>query len=359
MKFFKPIEEKIPEWLSNENKFSDIIISTRARVARNIKGYPYYKKINSEKRKEISKLINRSIKKMDDLSKNIILINLNFLDNKAKKFLRERFLATDFMMKGEDKEIISEKKERFAILVNEEDHLRIQAIAGGLNIKKVYKNISTIEKELEKFIDFDFTEEFGYLTACPTNTGTGLRISVMMHLPALFHNKMIKPLFSSLSEMGLSIRGFYGEGSESLGCMFQISNQYTMGFSEEEIIHKMEKIIEKIYNMEKEERIKIAKKDKNFIKAIEDDFELINYIDSLSIEEATDIISKIRLGISLKLIDSIKFSTLNKLLILIQPMHLLYLYNIDIKQFNKVSEKSLRATIIRKYISSSVKNRVK
>ncbi len=356
MNFFKPVEQNLPGWLEENSIYSDIIISSRARIARNIKGYPYYTKITQRKAEEIIEFINNAIKNIEDLSKKIFLINLNFLPLESKKFLKERFLATDYLIKGTNKEIIAEKKERFAILINEEDHLRIQSISGGFSIKKVYKTASDIENKLENYIEYDFMEEFGYLTACPTNTGTGLRISVMMHLPALSYTKKIKPLFSSLSEMGLSIRGFYGEGSDSIGSMFQISNQYTLGVSEKEIIEKIERIVKEIYNIEKEARNKLIKNNsQSILNKVRRAVNILQYSDSLEINEALELLSDLRLGVTLQIIDSLDFKKLNKLLILIQPMHLLNIYNISPEGFTKEAENRLRATIIRKYLYHPVR----
>lgn len=356
MNFFKPVEETLPIWLSEETDYSDIAISSRARIARNIKGYPYHHKITQRKAEEIIEIVNNAVKNIENLSKKIFLINLNFLPPESKRFLKERFLATEYLLKGTNKEIISEKKERFAILINEEDHLRIQAISGSISIQKVYKTANNIESMLEDYIEYDFSEEFGYLTACPTNTGTGLRISAMMHLPALFYTKNIKPLFSSLSEMGLSIRGFYGEGSDSIGTIFQISNQYTLGVPEKEIINKIENIVKEIYNMEKEKRKELMKKNYQFISnKVRRSMSILQYSDSLELNEAIELLSDVRLGISLGFVDSIRYKQLNKLFILIQPMHLLNLYNIPPEDFTKEVEDRLRATIIRKYLYSPVR----
>ncbi|MBN1898420.1 MAG: hypothetical protein JW827_06555 [Spirochaetes bacterium] len=353
MSFFKPVEENLPAWLTDPSDYSDIAISSRARIARNLKGYPYCQKISPHQAKEIIEKVNNILKKQK-ISKNIMFINLKFLPPVSKTFLKERFLATEYLLQGSHKEIIADKKESYAILINEEDHIRIQAITGGFSIDKAYKKASSIESILEDNVEFDFTEHFGYLTACPTNTGTGLRISVMLHLPGLTLKKKIKDMLHSLAEMGFSIRGFYGEGSDSFGSIYQISNQHTLGLSEKDILKKMSHVFHEIYSME----IKVQKELKvNNLKSIRDrvnqSFHLLQNTDSLDLKHSLELLSDIRLGHLLKIVKFPDLSILNKLLILIQPMHLLNLYNISSDDFNKEAEDRLRATILRKYFQGA------
>lgn len=342
-------DKSIPKWLIKKDASSDVILSSRARIARNIKGYTYLYKFNDEGREKIIELVNDTIKKINWLPDTLIYVKLNSQSLKFKKFLKERFLVTDYLLKGNNKEVIFDKNEYIDIMVNEEDHLRIQAIYPGLNIKKAYNKILKIEKELEKHIDFDFDAEFGYLTACPTNVGTGLRISVMLHLPALALSHKMREIIDNLIESGFAIRGFHGEGTKYSGDLYQISNQTTLGVSEEEIIEKVKNIVLQVEKLEIKERKILSINKKKFNEIIRSYLFLKN-AQSLSLEEAMKYLSLLKLG---DWFDYIKISNkqnFNKLLIMIQPMHLIYLNDIKLENINGNLENKLRAKLIKNFM---------
>jgi len=354
-KFFRPIEEKLPTWIKTEGSHSDVIISSRARLARNLKGFKYHNKLSEKDAENILKIINEIFVHNTEFSKNLFLINLNFLPVETKKFLKERFLATDYMMKGTNKEIICELNESYSILVNEEDHLRIQAFEAGFAIDKVFEEVYKISDIIESRCEYDFSEEFGYLTACPTNAGTGLRLSVMMHLPGIYYTKKNNEIFNSLNLSGFSIRGIYGEGSDPLGFIYQISNQYTLGESEKETKEKFKKTVLNIYNIEKESREMLLKSEPDFIINFIKRY-LLNFesFDSIRLQDAIKFLSFIRLAVSFKFLNLYSYSDLNKLLILIQPMHLMNFYFVPLNQFTKDYENKLRALLIKKYINKDI-----
>lgn len=344
---FKLKDKSIPKWLINNETDSGIIISARARIARNIKGFSYLYKLTKQNRKEILDSIHDTLDKLDLLNNTFVQINLNEQNTKFKKLLKERFLITDYLLKGENKEVIFNKDEYINIMINEEDHLRIQVIYSGLNIKKAYNKLRSIEKELEKHLDFDFDMEFGYLTSCPTNVGTALRVSVMLHLPALSFSFKIKKLIDNLIESGFAVRGFYGEGTKFLGDLYQVSNQVTLGLSEQEIIQKVEEIVIEIEKLEIKERKKLMKNKKLYNKIVKS-YLILNNSHQLNLDDAMTHLSLIKLGESFGYINIPDKQSLNNMLIMIQPTHLMYFNEINLEKINSVKENKLRAEFIKK-----------
>jgi len=233
-------------------------------------------------------------------------------------------------------------------MINEEDHLRLQVIYPDLNIKKAYNRAKKIEKELENLIEFDFNAELGYLTSCPTNVGTGLRVSAMLHLPALAISNKIKNIIDNLIESGFAIRGFYGEGTKFAGDLYQISNQTTLGVTEKAIIDKVECIVLQIEKMELKERKKIAKNKKIYNKIAKSYLYLKNAF-SINLDESMEYLSLVKLGENLGHIKMLNKRNFNKLLIMIQPMHLIYLNNINMEEIDKKMENKLRANLIKNF----------
>ncbi len=339
----------IPKWLAKKDLSSDIILTSRARIARNIKGYYYLHKSTDQDREEIIDLINNTIKALTCLPDTLIYVKLGSQSQRFKQFLKERFLVTDYLIKGNNKEIVFDRNEYLNIMVNEEDHLRVQAIYPGLNIKKAYNKILKIEKEFEKHIEFDFNTELGYLTSCPTNVGTGLRISVMVHLPALALSNKIKEIMDNLIESGFAIRGFYGEGTGFSGDLYQISNQTTLGVKEIDIINKVENIVKQVEDLEKKERKKYSNNRKIYNKIIRS-YLLLKNTHSISLEEAMKHLSFLKLGEWLEYIRISDKQNFNKLLIMIQPMHLIYLNGMKEETIGSIKEKSLRYRVIKKFL---------
>ncbi|MBU1076169.1 MAG: hypothetical protein KKH98_02680 [Spirochaetes bacterium] len=342
-------EKSIPKWLIKNKAASNIIISSRARIARNIKGFPYLYKLEKENKKKILDLVLNTIKKMDPPFSSMVFVNLGSQSSKFKKFLKERFLVTDYLLKGDNKEVVFDKDEYTNIMINEEDHIRIQVIYPDLNIQKAYNKISIIEKEIEKFIDLDFDIDFGYLTACPTNVGTGLRVSVMLHLPALAYSFKMKELTDNLIESGFAVRGFYGEGTKFMGDLYQISNQVSLGINEGDIIKKVENIVLELEKRELLERKKMSK-NKNLLNKIVKSYLVLNNSKHISLSDGMKHLSLLQLGEYYNYIKIPDKQNFNKLLIMIQPMHLIYLNNIELEKIDSVTENKLRAEFIKKFL---------
>ncbi len=352
----KNIYKNLPAWVTDRYQKDDVdvIISTRARLARNIKGYPYLFVITEEEKKEIIRKVEKAVLNINFPGRDITILRLNNASIVTRNFLKEKFIVTDYLIQGANKEVIFNKNMDVAILVNEEDHIRIQAIVPGFHPKKAYNIVSKIEKDLEKYIEYDFSNEFGYLTACPTNIGTGLRISVMIHLPSINFFKTLNKVIKTLKDSGFTIRGFAGEGSTILGNIYQISNEITLGVTENDIILRMQNAIKEIVKYEEKYR-NMIRNNKNMYKIAKENvvrsYNILKYSKSFDLNEAFENIATLRFGLELGMdIDNINYLNINKLFLLIQPIHLQRFFNYPQDKYNKDVERRLRAKLIQKYL---------
>jgi len=316
--------DQTSEWLKGIGSDSDIVISSRIRLARNIEGFRFVEWANDGIKKEIVQIAKKAILSTNYM-KNSLYVEMNKIGPIDRQFLIERHLISrEHAIDAEYKTVFIGDREIISIMVNEEDHLRLQVIQSGFVLDDAWSIMEGLEKELEKQLKFDFSDEWGYLTACPTNAGTGLRASVMMHLPAVVNTGQINRLIHAVSKLGLTVRGFFGEGTEAVGNFFQISNQVTLGSREDEIIDNLKRVIKQIISQERGSRefLKTRKKD-----IIEDRvFRAYATLESAHIitsKETINLLSLVRLGMSTGLIKkNLDLQKLNELLILIQPAHL-------------------------------------
>lgn len=349
---FTEINNVVPPWI-NEPHASSVIISTRVRIARNLKDFPYLYRLNDKQADDLVEKINQALRQIPQLNDHYIFLKLSSQSQKFKQFLKERFLLTDYLLKGERKEIVIDRDETLNIMINEEDHLRIQAIQAGMNIKKAFQTVSLLEKELDGLLEFDFSEEFGYLTSCPTNAGTGLRVSSMMHLIGLKLGNRIKSVIDNLIESGFAVRGFSGEGSKYLGAIYQVSNQLSLGMNEKEITEKVESVTLELEKMEIHERKELLKNE-SIIRNIGESFDTAQSSCSMDYVSAMSHISLVKLGIDQGILKTARTANeMNKLLIMVQPMHVAFLLNREnLKSMDIVSENRLRAGMIRDFIAT-------
>lgn len=289
-------------WYKEKND-NDIMVSTRIRLARNLDKYPFPLILNSEgKEKVTEELKNAILNSNSTLAKDFTVIKMKDLSPAEKSRLAEKHLISFEMAKSDFGSALINKDETMSIMLIEEDHLRLQVIFGGFKLKEAWELASKVDDVIEEGVTYAFSEEFGYLTACPTNTGTGMRASVMMHLPALTLTNNISKIISSASALGLTVRGLYGEGSKAFGNLYQISNQVTLGVSEEEIIAKLENIASQIENHEKEAREKLKAND-NLSDKLWRAYGTLKYARSISSSEAKALLSDVILGKNLGIID--------------------------------------------------------
>jgi protein arginine kinase len=247
--------------------------------------------------------------------------NLSTLD---KQILVERHLISrEHAAKSSGSGLVLNHDETLCVMINEEDHMRMQALRPGLQIRQAWQAIDRVDSELEKKLDYAFNSDLGYLTACPTNIGTGIRVSAMLHLPGLVLAEQINPIIQSVNKLGLAVRGLYGEGTEALGNVFQVSNQMTLGESESAIVERLEKVLSQIIEHEENARATLLeKKPKMVFNHIGRAYGILANAHSISSKETMNLLSLMRLGVDVNLFPGVDRSLVDELFILTQPAHL-------------------------------------
>ena len=333
------------KWLDGSGKDSDIVISCRVRLARNLNNYIFPGKASDEMLNEILGIVKDNYGSVTDL-KDSVYIGVCEINEQDRQFLMERRLISPEMVHHHSPcGLIIGNLELVSIMVNEEDHFRIQGFQSGLEIEKAWNIVSKIDDEMSEFLDYAFSEQFGYLTSCPTNTGTGLRISVFIHLPGLALSEKLESIIKNHIPGEITLRGFYGEGTEALGNIFQISNQLTLGRTETGVIERLQQVVKELIQMEREERKRLHNEKKIEIEdKIGRSYGILKYAKIISSMEAVNMISNIRLGVALKNIDNIDIKILNELLVGVQPVHLQKHYRKHISAHNR---DVLRANFLR------------
>ncbi|MCY6957330.1 protein arginine kinase [Clostridium brassicae] len=308
-------------WLDTETDNTDMVISSRIRLARNIKDIPFPNKLNEEQGKDVVKNIEDAFYSVPYTEQQYKTIYLWQSDNVLNNSYLEKHLISSKLINNKDKAaFMLSNDETASIMINEEDHIRLQSITGGLNLKEAYEYTNKLDDLLEEKLEYAFDERLGYLTACPTNVGTGLRASVMVHLPALTINREIVGLLNGLTQVGMTIRGLYGEGSQGEGNIYQISNQITLGLSEEEILTNLTGIVNQVINQEKLTRDQIYSKRKYELEdKILRSVGILKSAVILSSREALNLLSNVRLGVEMGIIKDVNKKVLNKLFLDIQP----------------------------------------
>jgi len=335
-------------WLNDAKDDSDIVISSRIRLARNMQRNVFTQMASDTQLKEIEEEVLKISAKTLSFKK-AIRFDVNMLDEKEKHFLVERHIISKAFAEEEgQRTILVGEGERLNLMINEEDHLRMSALLPGFQISRCWDMIDTLDDELSEGIDYAFSEEWGYLTACPTNVGTGMRASVMMHLPCLVMLNQTEKIFEAIAKLGLTVRGLYGEGSASSGNIFQISNQVTLGVSEEDIIDKLNRIIQQIIDHELNSRNKIVKTDKVQIEdKIFRAYGTLRNARIISYSETIQLLSLLWLGQGLKLLDIDK-KKINELFLLTQPCHIQVKHD---KNLAPIERDIKRAELIRQLIN--------
>jgi protein arginine kinase len=346
---FKEMASKVSQWLE-ESK--EIIISSRVRLARNLADFSFTHWAKKEDLAQIVEQVSKGAKRSSYL-KNALIINLKELDDIDRQFLMERHLISREHAQGNkgERAVIIGDKEIISIMVNEEDHLRIQVTESGLNLIEAWRLATKIDNELEKRLSYAFSEKYGYLTACPTNTGTALRASVMIHLPALVISRQIKKVLDALSRANMAVRGIYGEGTQAQGDLFQVSNEISLGESEEEIMEHVEKAAREIMEYEKGARKRLLTQLKEEIEdSVSRAYGTLCSAYTISSAETLTLLSKLRLGVGIGLTKDVDISTLNRLLILTRPAHLQEMAG---KRLTAPERDVKRAALIRKKLTSN------
>lgn len=308
-------------WYNEKGAGQPIVISSRVRLARNIDGLPFPHKMNDS---QFSEALSRCRQVYDSqLKQEFDWLELNnMLPIERHKLAEKHLISPDFIKNPKGKAVILSKDERICVMINEEDHIRIQAIFPGSDMQSAYAEADRIDNVFAKALSYGYSEKYGYLTCCPTNVGTGMRASVMLHLPALTQNGYIEQLLSAMGRMGIAVRGMYGEGSNAAGDIYQISNQVTLGISEGEIIRRLEKILDNIIGKEAAVRSKLCSERKE---ALEDKVwraaGLLRCARMMSSDELLKLLSDVRIGADLGILN-IPPEVLNKLIVETAPAHI-------------------------------------
>ena len=349
--------EASQSWLMRPGREGDVVISSRVRLARNIAGYPFVHRASNAQREEIKEKAHGSLMDAGIIGRgrsHLMWIDLAALHALDRRVLLERNLISQQQAKSEPWRglCISTPDEEYAVMVNEEDHLRLQVVRPGLELSSAFREAVTVDDQLESRLDYAFSPRFGYLTACPTNVGTGIRVSVMLHLPALRLTGELDKFRRAAKAMSLAVRGVHGEGSETLGDFYQVSNQVTLGRSEQDILMQFEhEILPQIMEFERTARKSLVSKRRVMLEdQVHRALGVLRSARLMKAEEATQLLSHVRLGVVAELVRGIKLEQLTYLTVLIQPGHLQRLVGRALDQAERRVE---RATVLRERLADA------
>lgn len=338
----------MPKWYKEAGSNSDVVISSRVRLARNLEKYPFSIKLTE---KQAGELIKEVTDAADTLAQNSHLrfynCNINALSDTDKAAMVERHIISPLLVsKAQQTGLILSEDEKISIMINEEDHIRIQAITGGMNMEEAFHTANSIDEVLDEMVKIAYHEKYGYLTSCPTNVGTGLRASYMVFLPALTVSGKIARLAEELAQYGIAFRGTYGEASKSLGSLYQISNQKTLGSTERDIIEGLNGIVEQVMRQERRQREYMLI---NSFDEIQDkvyrSYGVLRYATQLTSTDAMTLLSQLKLGVDLELIKLEQPCNIHELMMEIQPGNLTYKLE---KNIGSIQRDKYRADYIRR-----------
>lgn len=291
----------------------DIVISSRIRIARNLTTFPYEQKMNAEQKKELGEQV-KAVLQQINLGENAFTYSvMQELDNNERGSFVERHIVSKQFANVAEGMLALSKDHKISIMVNEEDHIRIQVIEPGLTLSEAFQTANMIDDVLDASLDYAFHDRFGYLTTCMTNLGTGVRASVMLHLPALEKAGALNSILNTISKLGLTIRGTFGEGSDAYGAIYQVSNQITLGISEEQAIENLKNVVQQLIENEKKAREKIYANPVDFEDLVCRSYGILTNARKLPTKEFYSLISNIRLGISAGVLPQITLETIDRL----------------------------------------------
>ena len=311
-------------WFNGSSPGTDIVISSRVRLARNLAGFKFLASLTPQRQKEILTRLKEAILSLD-IGEDIFFVDIEDAPGLERDVLVERHLISRRHAQGKGpRGAVIAGGESFTAMINEEDHLRIQVFSTGLALEKCWERINKIDDMIEAKVEYAFSPKYGYFTACPTNLGTGIRVSVMLHLPALKITGQIEKFFNAAKDTNLAVRGLFGEGTEATGDFFQLSNQVTLGVSETEIVEQFAKsIVPKIVEYENLARAQLLDNQANVLDdRIHRALGVLRTARLISSQEALFLLSHVRMGVNLGMVENITINTINELFMLTQPAHL-------------------------------------
>lgn len=338
------------KWMEGTGPESDVVISSRVRLARNLKDFPFPSLASDSQRKAVLDKV-ESILSKEKVFSSFSNLKLQDLSPLQRQVMVEKHLLSPLMAKEyRYSSLFLRADEVVSIMVNEEDHLRIQCLLPGLQLQRCWEESSQWDDHLETNLDYDFEKNLGYLTSCPTNVGTGLRVSVMLHLPGLALIEQISRLLSAVSQVGLCVRGLYGEGSDIIGNLVQVSNQVTLGQGEEEILQNLYGVTRQLIEQEQKARQLLLNKGRE---KLEDRagraLGILKHARLLSFKEMMQLLSDVRLGVDLGFFNGISRKALNELMVLARPGCLQLLKGAELNSYERDLE---RASQVRKYLKN-------
>ena len=349
---FEDMAKSPAAWLSGEGSESTVVLSTRVRLARNIAGCRFPESADDDTRKRVINYFDSCLARSKVLGSGDYY-KASDIDQLDQNFLIERHLISPAFLNGETfKALFIDPEARISIMVNEEDHLRIQALSSGMDPQGSYDLAMKYESEVGRYLEFDYDPDFGYLTACPTNAGTGMRASMLIHLPGLVLTREIDKVISHITRSGLVVRGFYGEGSDVLGNLFQVSNQNTLGITEEEILGQIERITREIIEKEASARKRLMDEAEDMIEdKIWRAYGILKNARVLTSDEVMNLLSAIRLGHAMRIIDFLNVALINDILLLSQPAHLQKYYG---SEMDSNKRDFVRAQMVREKLREQI-----
>lgn len=332
-------------FLTDAGPGEDIAISSRIRLARNLAGHVFPVAAEQADLEKIGAQVAGAVRDSGALGEDALTLPVNLLGEDDCEILFERRLVSrDLLSRGLGAVLCCSADESAAVMVNEEDHLRIQSMQPGFQLREAWEKIDALDSRLMEKLDFAFDEKYGFLTSCPTNVGTGMRASVMLHLPGLVMSNQIQAAIQAVSKLHLAVRGIFGEGTDNRGNLFQISNQSTLGESEQQILARLESVIRQMIAHEKNaRRLMLEKEQFSLLDHVGRSYGLLRHAYRLPVDEALNLLSGLRLGVDLGMFSSVDIATVNELFLSINPAHLRKLTtgedNLDVARAKLVRER--------------------
>ena len=338
-------------WLADCGPSEDIAISSRIRLARNLEGIPFPPHASAPQLQGIIAAVEMAVSGDKEISP-FLRFDMAETSPLDKMIMFERrLISREFMEKTDPCELLVQADESFGIMINEEDHLRMQFLRSGFQLKHVWEEVNRIDDIISRHLPYAFDKELGFLTSCPTNVGTGIRASVMLHLPGLVLSNQINAVIQGVGKLGLVVRGIFGEGTQNLGNLYQVSNQSTLGESETQIIERLGNVITQIINHEKNARRHLLETNQPFLlNHVGRAYGMLRHAYILSSSEALDSLSSLRLGVDMGMFSSVDIHTVNELFIIINPAHLQKYAG---KEIDSAERDVFRASLVRERLKAS------
>jgi len=334
-------------WYIDQGPDSDVIISSRVRLARNLDRYPFPHKLDKKQARDVAKeIVDAFYGSESDRKRHYVDVDLSTLSAEdLESLVEKRLISEDLAREKAGARAIISRDESLSLMVNEEDHIRIQSMKAGLDLEGAYQSAYLVALSLEQSLPLAYSEQYGFLTACPTNTGTGMRASVMAHLPGLVQSGQIRAVLESLGKMGFAVRGLYGEHSKAEGNLFQISNQLTLGLSEDDLLSDLRRMIQQLLDKERQARRMLYQKSPIDLEdRVERALALLRNARLMTTEEAQKLISEVRLGVAMGILMDVNMPTLNRIASVIGPASI---QKANGRPLNPQERDTARATLIR------------